>query len=162
MTLIVKPFTFTAGTKAKASEVNSDLDTIYTAFNGLIGEANLTWVTASDGIRGWRSGPNAGGTNGSRIALLSRTFALGGAVSGTQTYTFSSADSILGNPSFSATPTASGICILVSVAAPSPSVPIAWLSAITSTTATLQWDRTTFGGVVNLSVTMSFWVAGNV
>lgn len=41
MALITKPNTFTAGTTAVASEVNSNFDTIYNDYNGNIGSSNL-------------------------------------------------------------------------------------------------------------------------
>lgn len=40
--LISKPNTFTAGTLAKSSEVNSNFDTIYNEFNGNISDANIS------------------------------------------------------------------------------------------------------------------------
>ncbi len=159
MTLIVKPFTFTANTKAKASEVNSDFDTMYTAFNGSTGEANVTYVTANDGLRVMRAGPNAGGTNGARTTLLTKTFALGVVAFGNQTYTFAT-DAVYGNPAFSAAPTPSGC--MITTAGAIANIPFVWLSAITATTATLQWDRTLAGGLVNISITVSFYVTGNV
>lgn len=168
MSLIVKPFTFTAGTKAKASEVNSDFDTIYTAFNGAIGEANVTYVTASDGMRVARVGPNAGGTNGVRFAVVSQSVTMGAAAaSGTQAVTFSTA-AIYGNPAFSAAPTVFGIMIQSNTNAPDPDIPLVWVrpDSITSTGLTIQWDRTAWGApgaATNAqTITVTIGLLGNV
>ncbi len=168
MSLIVKPFTFTAGTKAKASEVNDNFDTAYTALNGNIGEANVTYVTASDGLRVHRAGPNAGGTNGTRFAVVSQAVTMAGAAaSGTQAVVFSTA-AIYGNPAFSTAPTVFGIMIQSNTNAPDPDIPLVWVrpDSITTTGLTIQWDRTNVSGAVpplnNQAITITIGLMGNV
>jgi hypothetical protein len=46
MAIISKPYTFVAGTTAKAAEVNSDFDTVYNEFNGNISNTNISGTAA--------------------------------------------------------------------------------------------------------------------
>lgn len=160
MTLIVRPFTYTAGNKIKATENTSNETTLYTCVNGNIGEANVTYVTANDGMRVFRAGPNAGGANGFRIALLSRaSIALGAATSGSVVFTFST-DAIYGNPAFEAAPTpvASGV-VVISTGAAADTPHHMWISSLTNTAATVQWVRAAGGAN---TVTFQLWVGGDV
>lgn len=167
MSLIVRPNSYTAGTFAVASEVNADFNVIYTAFNGNVGEANMTYVTANDGVRVWRAGPNAGGTNGFRFTVVSQSVTMNNAVaSGTQVVTFSTA-AVFGNPVFAAAPTVFGISIQSATPAPDPDIPIVWVrpADITATQLTLQWDRTWQSGGPPLnsqSITVTVGLMGTV
>jgi len=164
MTLIVRPVNHVAGTKAKADDVNSNDTTIYNAFNGNTGEANITYVTANDGLRVWRAGPNAGGTNGFRFAVVSQSVVMAGAAaSGTQVVTFSTA-AVNGNPAFSAAPTVFGISIQSNTNQPDPDIPLVWARTdeITATQLTLRWDRTFQASTNNQTITVTIGLIGSV
>jgi len=62
MAIIVKPNTFTAGTTAKAAEVNSNFDTLYNDYNGNITTVNLS---SSAGIKGSQIDLSTAGAIGS-------------------------------------------------------------------------------------------------
>ena len=66
MSTLSKPYTFTAGTYAVASQVNANLDTIYSWIN-----SNAIWADASIAFTGVPVGPNTDPTTGNQLTRKS-------------------------------------------------------------------------------------------
>ena len=80
MSTLSKPYTFTAGTYAVASQVNATLDTIYSWIN-----SNAIWADASIAFTGVPVGPNTDPTTGNqftRKSYVDNKFPSGGRIQG--------------------------------------------------------------------------------
>lgn len=75
MSTVTKPNTFTAGTNAKASEVNANFDTIYNDYNGNITNANIAAGAAIVGSKLDLSSPGTIGATTPGLATFSNVTA---------------------------------------------------------------------------------------